>query len=235
MFSEKKIDTTHRKKRIDKEGHLDAIRHFLIVHVSLFEGIVLDVGCGDMPYKALILEANSAVTEYIGLDLESGPITRNAAPDLTWDGQSIPLLENSVECAVATEVFEHCEDPGMVMREIYRVLKPSGTLIFTVPFLWPLHEVPYDHYRFTPFALERLLKAAGFTEIELMKLGGWDAALAQMLGLWVIRRPGLNRVFRKCLEWSSRPIIALLNRTDRAGSDFSESQMLTGIGGVARK
>jgi len=74
------------------------------------------------------------------------------------------------------------------MKEIWRVLKPGGILFFTVPFLWNLHEIPYDEYRYTPFALKRHLTQSGFNEIEIKAMGGWDAALAQMLGLWVRRR-----------------------------------------------
>ena len=40
----------------------------------------------------------------------------------------------------------------------------------------------------TSFALQRHLTNSGFTEIEIKVMGGWDAALAQMLGLWVGRR-----------------------------------------------
>jgi len=97
-------------------------------------------------------------------------------------------LWQRIEDSIATEVFEHCPDPEIVMKEIWRVLKLGGILFFTVPFLWNLHETPYDEYRYTPFALKRHLTQSGFTEIEIKAMGGWDAALAQMLGLWVRRR-----------------------------------------------
>ena len=105
-------------------------------------GTVLDVGCGRMPYREMILSPPSGATKYLGLDLARAAYA--AQPDLAWDGEHIPLSDNAVECTLATEVFEHCPGPERVMHEIKRVLKPGGMLFFTVPFLWPLHEVPYD-------------------------------------------------------------------------------------------
>ena len=53
--------------------------------------------------------------------------------------------------------------------------------------LWPLHDVPYDECRYTPFAIKRHLRNAGFEQFRLKPLGGWDASLAQMIGLWILR------------------------------------------------
>jgi hypothetical protein len=121
------------------------------------------------------------------------------------------------------------------MNEIYRVLKCNGVLFFTVPFLWPLHEVPYDNYRYTPFALQRHLSQCHFSDIELKAMGGWDASLAQMLGLWVRRRP-MGRYLRQFLSWCFLPIIWLLGEIDgSADVSFDKGIMITGISGVARK
>jgi SAM-dependent methyltransferase len=104
-----------------------------------FSGTLLDVGCGYMPYKSLVLAPPSRATRYLGLDLERS--SYEAKPDVRWDGDRIPLAENVVDRALATEVFEHCPSPEIIMGETLRVLKPGGLLFFTVPFLWPLHDV----------------------------------------------------------------------------------------------
>ncbi len=215
-----------------------------IVHYSIlsaiknnllhFHGTLLDVGCGQMPYKPLFVSNQSKVTKYIGLDLEDNPIHSNK-PDITWKNGRIPLDDESIDCAIATEVFEHCPEPDKVVGEISRVLKPKGLLFFTAPFLWPLHEVPYDEYRYTPFSLERILNQNGFSNIDIKPLGGWDASMAQMLGLWARRRPmgRLSRIFFSILLL---PFIYILCRTDkRLITRFSESAMITGITGTALK
>ena len=110
-------------------------------------------------------------------------------PDYTWDGITMPFESEQFETAFGTEVLEHCPNPKVILSEVYRVLKPGGVFFFTVPFLWPLHEVPHDEFRYTPFSMKRLLGEAGFLNIEIKATGGWHSSLAQMLGLWVRRAP----------------------------------------------
>lgn len=194
------------------------------------------MGCGDMPYKPLVEALSGRRAKYLGLDLKDN--LYDGKPDLFWDGETIPLAENSVDCVMATEVFEHCPDLKKILAEIFRVLKPEGFLLFTVPFLWPLHTVPHDAYRYTPFTLEKLLGEAGFDSAQLQALGGWDASLAQMLGLWVRRRWSglvgriLLRPVFSLLFW---PVVWFLEKIDRPPKQFHESSMLTGIGGKAVK
>lgn len=195
------------------------------------KGTLLDVGCGYMPYKPLFCSEYSLVDQYVGLDLAQNKYHK---PDIEWDGQTIPLADASVDCAIATEVLEHCPEPEMVMREILRVLKPGGVFFLTVPFLWSLHDVPHDEYRYTPFSLERHLKNSGFAHIELNALGGWDASLAQMLGLWVCRRP-MSDLKHKILSYIVFPIIWFLIKLDQPPSDFYTHPMITGISGTAVK
>lgn len=206
---------------------LQALRR-AVPHMS---GLLLDVGCGWSPYRSVVLGPGSAVTQYVGLDLEGGQYSRQ--PDLTWDGITIPLPDASVDCAMATEVLEHVRDPGAVLKEIFRVLVPGGFFL-TVPFLWPLHDMPNDEYRYTPFSLERVLKQAGFSEIRIEATGGWDAALGVMLGLWVRRRP-MPLTCRRVLQRLLLPFYRFLLHRDRPPASFEHPCMLTGLAATARK
>jgi ubiquinone/menaquinone biosynthesis C-methylase UbiE len=209
---------------------LEALQHY---HKQ-FSGILLDVGCGQSPYKPLLMSPPGKVARYIGLDMENSPIHKNQ-PDITWHEGKIPLGDNSVDCAIFTEVLEHCPDPNAVLKEICRVLKPNGFLFLTVPFLWPLHEVPHDEYRYTPFSLRRHLAISGFTNIDLHPLGGWDASLAQLLGLWVRRRP-MKGWIRTILSYLLLPLIRWLIYKDRQKTtSLLEGSMITGLSGTARK
>ncbi|BAO55731.1 class I SAM-dependent methyltransferase [Nonlabens marinus] len=203
--------------------------------LSVLSGKLLDIGCGKMPYKKFILEKSNVIL-YTGLDIEEA-ITYDAQvkPDYIWNGMNMPFEDNSYDCALGTEVLEHCPSPEIILNEVCRVLKPGGLFMGTVPFLWPLHEVPHDEYRFTPYALERHLHAAGFTAIEICATGGWHASMAQMLGLWT-RRSGLSLRSRKVLSYIIKPIMSKLIKMD-AGTpvSFKESQMITGLSFTAKK
>jgi SAM-dependent methyltransferase len=211
-----------------------AILCALLSQRDRLRGTLLDVGCGQMPYRSILTGPDGQVTGYLGLDFAVNPIHDNQ-PDLCWENGRIPLADASVDSALCTEVLEHCPDPDAVLSEVARVLRPGGCLLFSVPFLWPLHEVPYDHYRYTPFALRRHLTKAGFGSIQIQAMGGWDASLAQMLGLWVRRRP-MGRLRRALLSLLVYPLYRWLVQADgRAAVEFTESQMLTGLWGTAVK
>jgi len=196
-----------------------------------FSGRFLDVGAGNQPYRSLI-EGQTSVGEYVPLDLhDNGPYKR---AENTWDGVSMPFEDSVFESAMATEVLEHCPRPNVTLGEIHRVLKPGGFLFLTVPFLWPLHDCPHDEYRYTPWSLERHLKEAGFTDIKLWPTGGWDASLAQTIGLWVRRRPMSERK-RSWLSHMLLPVIKKLIERDKPVDEFHHGfYLMPGIAGTAR-
>jgi len=213
-----------------------AIFESLKSNLPKFKGLVLDVGCGIMPYREFILQ-NKEVSKYVGLDFESS-LHREyamAQPDLFWDGNTIDLADNSVDTVLATELLEHCPDAGKVIAEMYRVLKPGGMLFLTVPFIWNLHLVPHDEYRYTSFSLKRLLCSNGFTDVNLKALGGWDASLAQMLGIWYKYRP--SRLKRRFSFLFIRAIKILLRKDAFFNKEniYSEGIMVTGFSGTAIK
>ena len=198
-----------------------------------FKGIFLDLGCGEMPYRNYII-ANSKVEKYIGIDIENPVYQKSIRPDKFWDGKIIPLEDNSIDTVMATELFEHVPDIQSVLVEINRVLKPGGKLFFTVPYLWPLHDVPYDEYRYTPFSLERHLKQAAFIDISINALGGWNASLAQMIGLW-IKRSGVDKKIRDKFAQQLFPFYEFLIETDEIPEEFGSNTMATSFSGIAVK
>jgi len=198
----------------------------------LFKGKVLDSGCGSMPYKELIL-SNKAVTEYIGLDISSALNYDGVKADFLWDGILMPFENDSFEVVISTEVLEHVPNPELYLAEVKRVLKPGGLFFFTVPFLMSLHEVPNDYYRYTPFSLEIIFKKAGFESISIKPMGGYNAALAQMIGLWVNKY--LWGVKKKIMRIMGKPIIKYLYSKDIAPPNFNKSTMIVGLTGTLVK
>lgn len=202
--------------------------------LHVFKGELLDVGCGQMPYRELIMNGNKNVTKYIGLDLESSTIHNTSIADLHWDAVTIPLPDNSVDSVMATEVLEHSFHPEQTLGEIYRVLKPGGVFFFTVPFLWPLHETPYDAFRYTPFSMKMLLENAKFADMQINSLGGWHASFAQIMGLWVKESP-LKGWRKKWATKAAKKLIPYLIKNDVKDNSFGQHCMITGLYGTAIK
>jgi SAM-dependent methyltransferase len=200
--------------------------------IPLFKGNVLDSGCGSMAYKEIVL-SNGKVKNYTGLDIESSLNYEGVKADFLWDGKKMPFEDASFDVVISTEVLEHVPDPDTYLMEVKRVLKPGGMFFFTVPFLMSLHEVPNDYYRYTPFALEMIFKRVGFTDIRIKSMGGYNAALAQMLGLWV--NMYLWGKKKKIMRIIVKPLIKILYKKDRPSLDFKKSTMMVGLSGIVVK
>jgi len=171
----------------DENFHLYTVRKSILSaikkNVDFFKGDILDVGCGIMPYKEII-KSNTSVVNYVGMDLENADYHGQIAPDLIWDGKMIPVKECFFDSIIATEFLEHYLDTKSILLEMNRVLKPEGFIFGTVPFIWNLHEVPHDEYRFTPYSLKKHLENSGFINIKIQALGGANMALAQLFCIW---------------------------------------------------
>jgi ubiquinone/menaquinone biosynthesis C-methylase UbiE len=66
-----------------------------------------------------------------------------------YDGVVLLFGDAEFDSALYTEVLEHCRDPQRVVQETWRVLKPGGYALVTVPMVIHHHEEPWDFQRFT--------------------------------------------------------------------------------------
>lgn len=65
-------------------------------------------------------------------DIKPGGLDQNGI--LCQDLQKLTFSDNSFDLVVTQDVFEHIQEPDKAFAEIYRVLKPGGYHIFTIPF-----------------------------------------------------------------------------------------------------
>ncbi len=96
---------------------------------------VLDVGCGDASnYQAWLVKQ---VRDLKAIDISATGIQR--ANNMGIDArvhdlsETFPFESEMFDGAVCIEVLEHLYDPKFTMREIFRVLKPGGLLVASVP------------------------------------------------------------------------------------------------------
>ena len=92
------------------------------------------------------------------VELLSFDIYTSALVDLVADAHSIPLKDCCVDGVIVQAVLEHVADPWEVVAEIERVLRPGGIVYADSPFLQPVHEGPYDFFRFSESAHRYLFR-----------------------------------------------------------------------------
>lgn len=168
-------------------------RELLRVAQCHASGRTIDIGCGTKPYRNLLAPY---VSEHIGLDHEQSFHDKSGI-DLFGTAYDIPAKDASFDTAVCTAVLEHLEEPEAALRECMRVLKPGGMAIYSVPFIWHLHEEPRDFYRFSRYGLAYLFEKVGADVVELKALSGFWVTFGQLFvyNLYRLNR-GPLRLFR---------------------------------------
>jgi SAM-dependent methyltransferase len=82
-------------------------------------------------HKMLDKAKHYVCSEYLGTHYKSGEIIDGIRNE---DLQNLSFDKNSFDIVISADVFEHISHPYKAHKEIYRVLKPNGRHIFTVPF-----------------------------------------------------------------------------------------------------
>lgn len=126
---------------------------------------VLVVGAGDAGYKG------GAAANIVYSDVALGGLTQIIA-----DAHDIPFAEQTFDAVVCVAVLEHVADPGRVVSEIARVLKPGGFVVAFTPFMQQVHMGRYDFTRFTALGHRRLFR--DFGELKSGIANGPGMALA---------------------------------------------------------
>jgi len=133
------------------------------------------------PEQALTRFVKPRVAKYVTADLERG------LGDLALNLENIALPDASFDVVIANHVLEHVND-RLAMRELFRILRPRGVLVATVPMIegWDrtyeddrvttaqdrdLHFGQWDHVRYYGRDFRDRLKAAGFSVSEFTASG----------------------------------------------------------------
>jgi SAM-dependent methyltransferase len=137
-------------------------------------GKMLDIGCGNKPYEVLF---EGLIESYTGCDMVQSHKNR---VDVICPATDLRFPDESFNTVFSTQVMEHVDDPGQMIKESSRVLKDKGLAIFSIPFCWELHEEPHDYFRFTKYGLTALFEKQQFDIVRIDANGGKWAAIFQM-------------------------------------------------------
>ena len=112
--------------------------------------LFLDIGCG----TGATASALQGFGRVLGVDFSPLALNcckrRDLMSVVRACAESLPLRDGCADAIVATDILEHLEDDASALAEFYRVLKPGGHAVITVPayrFLWSEHDQALMHKR----------------------------------------------------------------------------------------
>jgi SAM-dependent methyltransferase len=139
--------------------------------------VVLDAGAGECRFRNFFGHAR-----YVGVDFAMGdPGWDYSRLDVVARVEELPFADSSCDRILSIVVLEHTPEPGRVVDEFYRVLRPGGTAHLVVPHMWEEHQQPHDYFRYTSSGIRHLLEQAGFEVRTLRPVGGFFWLLGRRL------------------------------------------------------
>lgn len=168
---------------------------------------VVDIGCGQSQFRDLFSDHFPC-----GIDFFPYP----GAKVITDLNQPLPLRDGACDVAVLSNVLEHIFEPRSLLTETYRLLASGGHLLVVVPFFIKIHQPPYDFFRYTSFALDRMCHEAGFEDVRVEPIGNlFDTYdLDRSMRAKILRREagGARRFAVRSLLWAERKCDAMMHK-----------------------
>jgi 2-polyprenyl-6-hydroxyphenyl methylase/3-demethylubiquinone-9 3-methyltransferase len=183
---------------------------------GLRDRLVLDAGCGVGGItRALVARGARVVALDIGPKLAAETRARCGCAAVVGTLSATGFRSGSFDVVVSSEAVEHTPDPRRAVVELYRLVRPGGALVISMPNrLWqaPVRAAsaiglrPYDGYEnfLWPSELRRALESAGATVIEHRGIHLWPFQIAPLrrASRWVDRfgRALLPLMINQCLH-----------------------------------
>ncbi len=188
-------------------------------------GRILDLGCGDGRTSGPWLRDQGF--QYVGVDVSKNAVGEarelGLEAHLIDDAGTLPFESDTFDAIVCIEVLEHLFEPNHAVAEAYRVLRPGGVLVASVPNVayWRRRidllggrwnpfgdehsvDAPWrdPHIRFfTRAAMRRMVLRAGFSPVHVSGHGGSLIRDLPRIGRLVGSNPDnpLYRVFQSAM------------------------------------
>lgn len=152
------------------------VDHFFRINADRISGRVLDLGAME-DNEQRFRDLSSSISEYISAD-----IIPSSTIDVVADGRRLPFEDDCFDTVILSEVLEHVPVQNLetFLHEIKRVLKSSGTLLASTPFVLPIHGEPNDFYRATHYGLASVFDDVGMS-YDITIGGGYSQVLLHHL------------------------------------------------------
>jgi ubiquinone/menaquinone biosynthesis C-methylase UbiE len=130
---------------------------------------VLDFGCGGG-----YLLSNLQCAKKVGVEIN--PHARAIAANALTEtyGSIYDVSDNYVDRIISNHALEHVDNPMLILRELYRVLKPGGKITIVLPceqygergFVYSPNDINNHLYTWCPMTFGNLCNAVGFRVVE---------------------------------------------------------------------
>jgi SAM-dependent methyltransferase len=152
-------------------------------HKGLYRGVLYDLGCGTKPYQDYI---RPMVDSYVGVDWSN--TLHEHHMDVVADlNKPLPIADAVADTVLCLQVLEHLSEPQAFLGEAYRIMKPDAQIMVTVPFMWHVHEAPYDFFRYTEYGLQHLMQKTGFRSVVVTADSGFWTMLTLKINYQTFR------------------------------------------------
>lgn len=196
------------------------IREHLSNVQSQIHGDMLDVGCGDKPYRDIFQNITSYTgCDYLTITKEVGAVNkaRLHSVDVIADASFLPFHSGSFDAVLSTQLIEHLQNPWLFFSEVGRILRPSGLFIITFPLFNPIHEEPYDFFRFTEFGVGEMCSRSNMAIKQVVKMGGGWLTVGYLMRHFLYKSSGKHTAlfWKKLLFLCGSLVYGFMRRLDK--------------------
>jgi hypothetical protein len=155
-------------------------KHYFENNFSNKKVKLLDLGCGSQPLREKIVAHGF---EYYSADI--APINGVQIDYILNFGDEIKdssILNQKFDFIICTEVLEHVPDWKIFFSNLDLISSSDACILFTSPFIYLLHEKPYDYFRATPFAYEYYAERNNFKVEKIEQAGDFFDVMGTIAG-----------------------------------------------------
>tara|TARA_B100000925_G_C21949233_1_gene448162 strand:+ start:333 stop:968 length:636 start_codon:yes stop_codon:yes gene_type:complete len=141
------------------------IDELILINIKFIKGEVLDIG-GTNNTKEIL---NSILLNKTNIKI----LNKNKIykPDILADFDYYNNYKKKYDTVLSFELLEYLENPKDFFNKVYKLLKPKGYMILSIPFLNPIHGDKLDNYRITKKKLIEISKKEKFQIVRFQNVG----------------------------------------------------------------
>ncbi|MBR4231022.1 MAG: class I SAM-dependent methyltransferase [Bacilli bacterium] len=124
------MKVTNEWNRLD--NIIASIRYSKVKKYIPFDGIIVDIGCGQK--GDFLMRSKKKIRKGYGIDLK---IDNKTIDNIEFinnvDMKKFPIKKESIDVVFLNAVLEHLHDPRKILKDCLKLLKPNGLIVLTTP------------------------------------------------------------------------------------------------------